>query len=206
MVSKKQIADLIIAQKSGGVSTVYGKIDERDVFALCDIAVGALVAAEYERNRAMGNYTINSDWISTYLEIPIFESKKRKEKYVLLPAKPISLPGARAVRLVCPMEAQDYPFYIIDGNARGVYKDLEAGALRHTCYPEGNKIFFTDIPDKCCEVMVKMIAGIEGLDENTAIPIPAITQKVLFEQVSAMLEVQVRYKTKLVNDSNPNTI
>lgn len=206
MVTKKQIADLIIAQKNGGNSTIYSKVDERDVFALCDIVVGALVAQEYERNRSQGNYTINSDWVSTYVNVPIYMSKSRKEKYALLPAKPISLPGCRAIRLVCPMEAQDDPFNLIDGNARGIYKNLEAGALKRVAYPEGNKIFFSDIPDKCCDVMVKMIAGTEGLDENVAIPIPGITQQKLYEEVSAMLETQVRYRTKMINDSNPNTV
>jgi hypothetical protein len=207
MVSKKIIADLIIAQKSGGFATSQSKIDERDVFALVDIAVGALVDAEYRQNLAKGSYSINNSWISTYPEVQIYFSEVRKEKYVTLPVKPIELPGDRCIRLVCPTEDQSDMFVLVDNNAQGIFKELEAGNLSglKVCYLEGDRIYFPGLTRNISKVMVKMLAGTDGLDENAPIPIPAITQKMLYEQVSALLETQVKYRTKMVSDSNPNT-
>lgn len=207
MITKSQIADLIIAQKSGGDASVQNKIDPREVFKLVDIAVGALITAEYEKNAAKGNYLINGDWVSAYDDVPIYMSKKKAMKYALLPANLISLPGDRGVRMVAPQEDQLSPFILIDGNSRGVFKNLEAAYMpgKPTAFVEGNRIYFPNINPKCCAVLIKMIGGTELLSPDVAIPIPAISQSLLFTQVSKLLDPQVIFKTKLVNDSNPNT-
>lgn len=207
MVTKAQIADLIIAQKSGGDASVQNKIDRREVFALVDIVVGSLIDSEYQKALARGSYLINGDWVSSYDDVPLWESKKKKMRYAKLPAKLISLPGDRGVRMVAPQEDQTSPFILIDGNSRAVFKNLEAGYMpgKKTCFIEGDRIYFPQIDVRCCGVLIKMIAGTELLAEDAAIPIPAITTAMLFKEVSAILETQVRYKTKVVNDSNPNT-
>lgn len=207
MVTKHEIADLIIAQKSGGDASIQNKIDRREVYKYVDIVVGTLIAAEYEKNVARGSYSLNGDWVSTYDDVPIYESKKRKIKYAILPADLISLPGDRGLHMVAPQEDQSSPFIMIDGNSVGVFKDLEASYMpgKRTCYVEENRIYFPSLPTGCCAVLVKMIAGTDKLDEDKAIPIPAITRELLVQHVSALLETQVKWKTKMINDNNPNT-
>lgn len=207
MITKAKFADLIIAQKSGGPTGVQKKIDRREVYELVDVVVGSLIALEYEKARQRGDYQINGDWVSTYDEVPIYKSKKRNMKYAKLPAKLISLPGDRGLRMVAPQEDQSSPFIIIDGNSQHVFSTLESAYMpgKRTCFPEEDRIYFPNLPDSCCSVLVKMVAGTDHLGEDQPIPIPAITQEILFQHVSAILETQVRYKTKMINDNNPNT-
>lgn len=205
MTTKRLLAELVIMRLSAGNPSFASKLDARDIFAAIDIMIPSLIHAELKGNMKMGSFQINGAWYTAFENVKVYKSKSRKERYINLPARLVSLEADRGI-MIFPMEDQSWPFVITNNTSQSVFRNLEAGKITRTCYVEGNKVFFPTLDSRVKEVLVKMVGATDQLDEDDPLPVPAIMEDQLLEKLVAKFKEQVAYKEKKTNDSNVNTI
>ena len=152
-----------------------------------------------------------SDWGSldsmakAFEDIPVLLNEKRNEKYIDLPAKVMSLPANRGIRLVCPMQDQSYSFIYRANNTVNIYKQLDVDNYSDIprYYVEGQRLYFDKhIPDYFDVLLLKLIVEFDDLEDNDEVEIPSRYGKLIFDLVmKSMLGMPFE---KVSNDNNAN--
>lgn len=205
MITKNQIANLIIDLKSGGEVSSSSKYDVRDVYHLIDIARDYLIQVDYNRNRAEGDYSINGDFVTAFKNVEVKIDEERNERFSYLPSRVINLPYNRGLRQVSAMQGQGDAFIISENGAIAIFDKLEAGSISNTiCYLEGKKIFYKNIPENITKILIKMVASLDNIGEDDPIPIPASMELELYEKVVSLLNEEKATPQDLVSDSSSN--
>lgn len=210
MLTKKQIIDLVIENKAGGISPDYKKYHPSVIEKALDLALSQLIAIEVKEQ---GDYVMESSYIKT------FEGNKspkikydafRDMCYITLPARIISLGRSMGLREISWPQGMTMPFRIIDSSAYSVFSNLETGVLPDGVYfaqIEGNRVYFPTMPRKFVNkrLVIKMICGSDGYGPDEALPIPDSKTALILEMLDRMFDEQKQTKQKMINDSNPNT-
>jgi len=213
MLTKKQLIDLVIENKSGGVSPDYKKFHPSVIEKALDLALSTLIAIEVKEQQKQGDFVLESSWVKT------FEGKQasrikwddyRQECYITLPARIIALSRNGGLREVSWAQGSDLPFRIIDAQAMSVLSNLECSQLDVGVYfakLEGNRVYFSDMMKNYVgkRLTVKMICGSDGYGNDEPLPIPDTRTAEILSMLDRMFDEQKGTKMKMTNDSNPNT-
>jgi len=207
MISKIELADLIIINLSGGAPNSKGKYDPREFFKYIGMAVSALVNTAVEKNEKPG---ADGGWIKTFEDVEVKWDNKRKVCFFNLPCPIVNLPNDEGLYSITPMEDETTQHVITKKGQFAVYDNLEAsntGADEYVCYLEGDKVVYPDMPSSKvgCPLLVTVIPDPDGLDDNDPINVPGILVKTLIDLIVDMSKGQVTYNNKKLNDQNPNT-
>jgi hypothetical protein len=208
MLTKKELAESIILRANGGHLSTTNAIDVRDVYKAADMVVAQIIAEDLRlQMRDKGRYNIDASWVRQFLNVPVQYDKKTAQCYVDLPATRINLEDDYDIQFIgwhqslqsWPQESQ---------GSQDAWTLLEAGyaAGSYPYYLIGNQAWFRTMPKRYAgeKVLVRMVSGIDGYDENDILPIPSIFAQRLLEQVAQTFMVQISTKAKYINDSNTN--
>lgn len=209
MITKRQFAELIITDLSGGDISMRNKYDERDVFIKADQVIASLIAAEYSQKRMAADSYINGNYVKSFENVKIKWNSARKETYFDLPAEMIALDNDKGLRQVSFMEGQTAPMNIIGNGAFSTYSILgtDQGDGTFSIYVEGSQVFIPRMPKGYgCKLLVKMICSTSTLDPDELLRVPAQMEERLYDMVMAKFGVIMKANQKKSNDSNPNTI
>jgi len=205
-ISKKNISDLLRDIKSGGDPTMEGKLHPTIIWKATETVFGGLIDAAMRKDQESNGYDLNGDWISSFKNVPVILDKDTDEMYSDLPAQVISLKDDRGLHQVSEMKGQENPFTRVTNGSHAVYSILESHYLNShpEYYIEGNRIIYRGLGVAVEKVLIKMIAGISGLDPDSPIPIPASMEEELIRRVKDLLEEEKLTPQDKNNDTNPN--
>lgn len=213
MLTKKQLIDLVIENKAGGISPDYKKFHPSVIMKALDLALSQLIAIEVKEQQRQGDYVLESSWVKS------FEGKQsprikydtyREQCYIILPARIISLSRNNGLREISWPQGGEMPFRIIDAQAFSVFSNLESGIMPQGVYfaqMEGNRVYFPTMPKLYVgnRLTIKMICGSDGYTNDEALPIPDARTAEILAMLDRMFDEQKVTKQKMINDSNPNT-
>jgi len=208
MLTKQKFAELIRESKSGGDPESSSKYHDLVIFEVMELALNSLIARSFIENRNENSYNIHGDFVTPFPNVKVEFDAARNEKYSILPKRLISLPDNRGLRQVSPMQGQDHAFVKLPNGSNDTFSDLEAFNLdgRTGYYPERDKIYYRNLSDDITEVLVKMIASVDGLGVDEPLPIPAEYEADLFTTVKQMLEEEKATTQDKHTDSNNQQI
>lgn len=209
MITKRQFAELVIRNLSGGAISNRNKFDEREVFKYADMAISAMIAEEHKIKRSQASAYINGNYVTAF-EVKVKYDLSRKECYMDLPAEMISLANDNGLRMVSPIHDQESPYMIIANGMQSVFSKLEAGLndpYIFDVYVQGGQIRIPRMSNfqKPKKLLVKMICSTSGLKPNDPLPIPANSEWELVTEVVKLYRNQGITPNKQSNDGNPNT-
>jgi hypothetical protein len=211
MLTKKQFAELLLAAPAGG-DNVAPKITMPEAYHYIDMGIASLLGQEYtEKYWNTDEKSINGNWITTLIPLPVKHDAIRNSYYIQLPVQLIALEENRGLQVVCKAGDESNPVYIIGHEAVGVIRNLECGMYPDVqyCYPEGaNIIRFMDLPplDAAAPYMVKLVCSTSGLPEDRVIPVSGAMEAQLFKLTMELMSTENAARQKKTNDGNPNTI
>ena len=209
MITKRQFAELIITELSGGDITMRNKYDERDVFRMADMAISDMIAAEYAQKKKMADSYINGNYVKVFEKVKVKWNNNRKVSYFDLPAEMIALDNDKGLRQVSFMEGETEPFTIIANGSVSIWDSLQvaSGNGSFDVYVEGATVIIPDMPKGyACKLLVKMICSTSNLDSDELLRLPAQGELALYEKVLKLFGVQQKTPQKMSNNSNPNTV
>ena len=206
-ITKRQLADLVRDDMSGGRPGDVTKFRYLTIYKKIELARNELIMRNFYEHRNENSYDINGDFITSFCPVEIEFDEKRCEYYSDLPAKVISLPDNRGIRQVSEIKGQKTPFIKMVNGAVGTFGCLEAGGLGGATgyYPEGDRIYYVNKPDSIDEVLMKLVASVDDLDEDENLPIPAEYEKILYDTVKQMMLEKLQIPEDKINDSNNQT-
>lgn len=218
MLTKRQLAEIIILQKSGG-RPGDPRIDKRDVYFAVDACLSELIGAEAQAQiDRKGNYTVDSNWVKRFEDNPIQWDEKMGRCFVDLPASRISLERDKDIVAVYWPQGADHPFVMEAQNSERAWNVLEAGYVGENTWPfrpsDGQLVFrnmpkrYAGYPEKGtppATVIVEMIPGIDGYSEDEYLLVPDNFQARLIKMVSDWFQTQQALPVKNTNDNNQNT-
>jgi len=174
------------------------------VYKKIEIARNTIITTDFNQHRNENSYDINGDFITPFNNVPVKEDEEREEKFSELPARIISLPDNRGIRQVSETKGQKNPFYKMPNGMVGTFGNLEAGGLGGGTgyYIERDRIYYVNIGDQVENVLIKMIASVDDLDEDDPIPVPAQFEKPLIDMVKEMMDEKKNTTEDDRNDSN----
>lgn len=205
-ISKRNISDLLRDIKSGGDPTMEGKLHPTIIWKATETVFGGLIEAAMRQDQESNGYDLNGDWISSFKNVPVILDEDTDEMYSELPAQVISLKDDRGIHQVSEMKGQEHPFTRVANGSHAVFSILESHYLNTHVeyYIEGNRIVYRGLGIAVEKVLIKMVAGIAGLDPDSPIPIPASMEEELIRRVKDLLEEEKLTPQDKNNDTNPN--
>lgn len=208
MITKRQFAELVITELSGGDIIMRNKYDERDVFRMADMAIADMIAAEYASKRGAADAYINGNYIKAFENVEVKWNENRNKSYFELPAEMIALENDKGLRMVSFMDGEDQMFKIIANGSLQTWNTLQVSSSdgSFSVFVEGSNVFIPDMPKNyACKLLVKMICSTSDLDPDELLRIPAQAELTLYERVLKLFGIQQQSRQKMGNDSNPNT-
>lgn len=209
MLTKKEVAETIILASTGGNPSMNSPIQNRDVYSVMNMVAAEMIASDVIRQiKQGGSFDIDSTWVKDYQGVVLQYDSKREQMFADLPATRISLPQDSDIRFVgWPAQTQSWPSQT--ESSQGAWSLLEGGSTGDNSYPfyaVGDRLYFTTMPKSMVgkKLYVRMIAGIDGYEENEAIPIPDQFAGMLLERTANFFRIQVNTRGKFINDSNSN--
>lgn len=203
------MSHLILSIKSGGEASADFKIDVREINLVCDIAIGYLLGKNYFQNRTEGGFEIDGAFVRSFKNQKVYLDQSREEYYTDLPAKLISLPNDRGLVQMSGMVGQNKAFLRLPTPGNRVFSALEAGNMPDEIYYylEGDRVYYKGIKTASRwipEVLIKMVASVEDLDETAALPIPSSMSVEFIEIVKQILDEEKNTPIDDVNDNSNN--
>ena len=136
-------------------------------------AVGYVMLVQY-RNQIRFDDTrdLPEDFILPYI-LPVAKDELG-HKYSTFTVRPLSFPQNRGIRFVGPEDYSDK--YIVQSEGaihafKFYNQTLDAGIVR--VRPEGNRLYFQNLPDSAEKVKVKIVPNPIDLNEDDELPLPA---------------------------------
>jgi len=207
MLTKKQLADIVIIQASGGAPSET-KIQRNDVYAVVDSMISEMVGIEAEKAFKMG-VPIDSNWVSTFEHQVIQFNNYDQRCFVALPASRISLNGDRDIVSVTWAQGDDTPFDVINQNSEWAWKNLDAVGVMgsYLVKPDDSRLIFTNMPKRFAGqfVTLRYICGVDGYGEDDKLLLPDNFEARLINMVSQWFGRQQVAPAKGTNDVSLNT-
>jgi len=210
MLTKKTIYETIAIQKNGGRLDTQTSIDARDVYNVVNQVGAEMIAKEAENQlNRRGQYEVDSSLTTTFTDVRVLFDKRRAKCYFKFPATRVSIEGDRDIRLVTFVQGDASPFTIEKAGSAAAMNLLEIGQTRVGDFPltiEGDRAYFRTMPKWYAgtPLMVIQIAGLDGVEEDAPLPIPANMAAQLLERVALAFNVQLQTRAKQNNDGNPS--
>lgn len=212
-ITRAEITEIILNMKSGGQVSSNYKIDPSHVIKVVDMALAYLISKHYFISKEAGE-DIDGSFITAFPNNIVYFDNTRKEYFILLPARIIKLPGGndKGLRQISGPASQDNVFIKNPNNSSGTMSGLESSGLlgKIGYYLEGSKVFFVDRNRSIdgntngkikavSNVMVKMVASVDGYDDDEPLPVPADMEMELLTLCKSMFDEE---KMTPVDNSN----
>lgn len=208
MLTKKKIAESIILRANGGRLSTTSNIDERDVYETLNMVAAQMIAQDMRiQMREKGRNNIDAAWVRQYPKVQIKYDSVTDECYINFPSARINLDDDYDIQFIgWPQAGQSWPQE--SQGSQDAWRLLEAGYTKSTYpyYLVGNQARFRTMPKRYQgkNVLVRMVAGIDGYNEDDSLPIPSTFAQDLLERTAQTFMVQIGTKAKFINDSNTN--
>lgn len=207
MLTKEQIAWIIIKPFQGGVVNTFREIDPRDIYPIIDNVRNAImesIVAEFG--------DLDGEFVTPYKKVPILCDEYTGEKYSVLPADIISFGDYLGIRQVSPMKNQKMSLIKMDNGAENTHAPLESGKLHGNAGyylqrdPVAKKmhIRYVNLPSNFDSMLIKMIASVKDFEEDEPLPIPAKYEHQLIETVGQTFDKTFKIPQDTKSDVAPN--
>lgn len=196
MITLDIISQQAIRKLVGGNQSKDSQLDRREVILKLRQIMNEKAKISFFENYKLGEPGVEGQYVASYKDVPIQRDTDRNEEYSEIPVSYVTLPNGRGIREVLPMKGNCNAFAIIKHGAKSVYKNLPAGNLQgHVgCYPEGNRIYYTNKPlsKGYLKVMIKLtVAAPDDLGESDPLPIDASIENQLVNELVMFFQQKV---------------
>lgn len=199
MATKRQIAEAIILNKSGG-NISDTKIQPRDLYVYIEMAINEAIGVYAAKQRLSAENVTAFTKTYTGEELAFYYDETRDETFIIAPVDF----GESGLVQVRPPQGPAMAIQKI-GQAT-IYNELEAGEIENgVVYCEGHKIYLKDSGKiDCCEMAVTVRPNASSYDEDEEIDIPEGMGVIFIDRVMALAEGNRVFKYKDTNDQNKN--
>jgi len=191
MSTKKQIAEQAMRIISGGHLKPDRTIDIREVMMALDQLRDARVRIDTLNNVKMGEYSVDSDYMTFYESVSVSTDAVKSLKYVTLPAAHLSLPYGLGIYQITPIGDMEDAWKIISAGEVGLLEG--SPALEHElnvyCWAVGDKIYFKNIDPSIAEVTLLLVVTSSEIAEGATFPVPPDVEAELLQQLVQLFSV-----------------
>ncbi len=205
MITKEIMAEKILRVINGGDINPASQVKKQDVYLQMETAYG-IVVQQYLNIEGSDNA---GEFVTVYPEVPILKDNARNKLYSMLPAQLVSLTKGQGIRQISGMKDEEGVFVPMNPGDVGLFYGLEASFMTgQRCYwLELDKIIYKNLEPywENKSVMIKMIASIYSLPEDSYIPIPAGVEGIFEDEVLKRVMLQKTTPNhKLADDTDTN--
>ena len=183
--TKATIAEQAMRILSGGHLKPDRNLDEREIMMYLDNLRDDLCKQSVYNIIKGGEYDIDPDFLSQYMNVAIATDTDRELKYITLPASRIALPKDMGIYLITPMKNQGGAFIPIRAGQSWMYNNTATiNAESQTFYfPVGNKVYFQNIDPALTVVLLTLVASSKSILANDPFPIPPDYEKTMVDAI-----------------------
>lgn len=205
MITKAILAEKILRRLNGGDYTLASQVKKQDVYLAMEEAYG-FVVQQYLNISGMDNA---GGFVSTYPAVPILLDSTRDKLYSVLPAQLVSLNKGAGIRQISGSQDEYDVFVPQNSGDEGMFYGLEAGHLtnKKAYWLELDRVYYKNLSSdwEGETVMIKMIASIYSLSEDSFIPIPAGVETMFQDEVMKRLAIQKQIPNHKIADNTDVT-
>ena len=213
MLTKREIVDLVIENLSGGVQPDYSKYHPVVVAKYVDVALNSIIANDVNKALAEGDNLVDCGWVKVFERVRLRHDAYRNMVYIKFPSSVLLLKGNRGIReIMWAQTGEAAPFRIQDFTSMHVISNLDCAQTEtgeYLVYIEGNRAYMPGMPKQFvtnkASVMMKAVCTTAGYEENEQLPFPEERVYEVFSMVQQLMSMMKQTRSKVTNDSNPNT-
>lgn len=203
-VTKRQLAEQAQRIILGGTQTADREVFIQELLLAVNQAFANAVKLSLFNNKREGENDVNGSFIYSFDDVPVSFDNNKKLYYSELPATYIDLPTDLGVAMVSLMEGQNDAFVRVPQNFLSLTRGLQSGSLlgRSPFWVENTRLYFPSIKssDNITKVLVKLIAGIDSIDDDQNVGIPLDIQDQIVRTVVQMYMVEQTNAKDELND------
>lgn len=190
MITKEILAEKILRRINGGDFALSSQIKKQDVYLCMEEAYG-FVVQQYLNIAGADNA---GGFVSVYPAVPVLKDTVRDKFYSVLPAQLVSLNNGAGIRQISGTKDETDVFVPMNSGDEGMFSGLEAGNLtgKKAYWLELDRVYYKNLESywEDSTVMIKMIASIYSLSEDSFIPIPAGVETMFQDEIMKRLMPQ----------------
>lgn len=199
--SKRQLAEQAQRLILAGDPTDDRDLSLRELSLYVSQALANIVRYRYFDSKNIGEPHISGSLIFTFDNQQVSLDTAKNLYYVTLPSTSIDLPDDMGVYSVSSQQDQSLVFVPVSPNFAAIYRGTRAEKLdgRYGYWLEGNRIYVHGLNDADCQLLVKMVASVDGISDNQAINIPPDIQEEIVKKTVELYSLQ-RNEKDVTND------
>lgn len=205
MTSKKRLSEQARLIIQGGSSTADTEISLAEVSIYVEQCFASLIKMNLFANKQEGEATINGDFVYSFDNVEILNDDTKGLYYCLIPGSTIALPYDLGVHQVSLQKDQSDVFVRVPNGFSGLYSGLESFSMesRNVYYLESDRLIFPSLEpeDRVGGVLLKMIAPLSAIDNDTEINIPLDMQHEIVRKAAEMYVAQQMGPKDTENDN-----
>lgn len=161
------------------------------------------VRTRFFESKAIGEEHVNGVYVYAFEDVAVKKDSKKNLYYSLIPASYIDLPRDLGVFQVSLMEDQENVFVPVPNGFLGLYRGMAAANLqgRSGYWVESGRIYFVNVQDPTCKVLMKLVASIADVDEDTEIDIPDDIQNMIVRSTVELYIMERQAMKDLTSDN-----
>lgn len=200
-ITKAILAEKVLRRINGGDYAASSQIKKQDVYLCMEEAYG-FVVQQYLNIAGSDNA---GGFVSVYPAVPVVKDTVRDKFYSVLPAQLVSLNNGAGIRQISGSKDEEEVFVPMNSGDIGMFSGLEAGSFTKKAYwLELDRVYYKNLESywEGENVMIKMIASIYSLPEDSFIPIPAGVETMFQDEIMKRLMPQKLTPQHKIADNN----
>lgn len=201
MITKSILAEKFLRKLNGGDYTTASQVKKQDIYLAMEEAYGVVVQT-YLNIEGQDNA---GGFVSVYPVVPVVKDTVRDKFYSVLPAQLVSLKNGAGIRQISGTRDEYDVFIPQNSGDEGLFSGLESGHLtgKKAYWLELDRVYYKNLESYWEDetVMIKMIASIYSLPEDSFIPLPAGIETIFSDEVWKRIVPQKMMQQHKINDN-----
>lgn len=191
---------------SGGTTSRDTEVSIQELIVAVSQVFAQAVKMNLFGNKREGESDVDGAFIYTFDCVPVKKDEKKNLFYSILPSPTISLPNDASISMVSLMQDQENAFVRVPNNFLQATRGLPTSSLEGQMgyWRENNRIYYTNMAasDEISEVLLKLVAGLDGIGDDDLIDMPLDIQAEVVQRVFQMYAPQQQIPKDELNNSN----
>lgn len=206
MTSKMKLAEQVQRMLSGGTPSRDTEVSIQELIVAVSQMFAQAVKLNLYGNKREGESDVDGAFIYTFDCVPVKKDDKKNLYYSILPSPTIALPNDASISMVSLMQDQENAFIRVPNNFLQATRGLPTATLENQMgfWRENSRIYYTNMAasDEITEVLLKLVAGVDGIGDDDLIDIPLDIQADIVQRVFQMYAIQQQAPKDELNNSN----
>lgn len=203
-ITKEILSEKILRRINGGDYNLSSQVKKQDVYLAMETAYG-FVVQQYLNIAGQDNA---GGFISVYPQVLVLKDEVRNKLYSTLPAQLVSLNNGAGIRQISGTKDEFDVFLQMNSGDEGMFYGLESSNLgnKKAYWLELDKVYYKNLLPywEGETVMIKMIASIYSLPEDSFVPIPAGVETAFEDETLKRIMIEKTTPQNKIADNRDN--